>query len=338
MESLKCLSKDCVNLLHKNKLLRALIRAEVILDTLKNVQIPEETKDETIKNYIKKLNLKKDEDLTKWLNANELSYKDFEAMVLSEVKLKEYCSNNFGSNIESRFMERKNQLDVVVYSIIRVSSYFKSREIYFRLTEKSATFGDLVDQFSEGIEKQTRGAIGPYPLTKAHPKLANLLRNSKVGEIQEPIEIDKTFLVVRLDSYQSARLDNDMRNKMGLELFEQLIISKVNDFQAGPGGISYMSGPAGSFQLNPKDSVLATTNPIPVQKVNEYPSEGSLKPLTSTTINNNQQSVESKPMVVDRNPPEINVNVQGVTRGKDIEYIVNNRPMTGGDAGFGGLA
>ena len=26
-------------------------------------------------------------------------------------------------------------------------------------------------------------------------------------------------------------------------------ISKVNDFQAGPGGISYMSGPAGSFQL-----------------------------------------------------------------------------------------
>ena len=229
MESLKCLSKDCVNLLHKNKLLRALIRAEVILDTLKNVHIPEETKDETIKNYIKKLNLKKDEDLTKWLNANELSYKDFEAMVLSEVKLKEYCSNNFGSNIESRFMERKNQLDVVVYSIIRVSSYFKSREIYFRLTEKSATFGDLVDQFSEGIEKQTRGVIGPYPLTKAHPKLANLLRNSKVGEIQEPIEIDKTFLVVRLDSYQSARLDNDMRNKMGLELFEQLIISKVND-------------------------------------------------------------------------------------------------------------
>jgi hypothetical protein len=25
-----------------------------------------------------------------------------------------------------------------------------------------------------------------------------------------------------------------------------------------------MSGPAGSFELNPRDSVLATTNPIPV--------------------------------------------------------------------------
>ena len=39
---------------------------------------------------------------------------------------------------------------------------------------------------------------------------------------------------------------------------------KVNDFKSGPGGITHMSGPAGAFSLNPRDSVLATTNPIPV--------------------------------------------------------------------------
>jgi len=38
----------------------------------------------------------------------------------------------------------------------------------------------------------------------------------------------------------------------------------VNDFKSGPGGITHMSGPAGAFSLNPRDSVLATTNPIPV--------------------------------------------------------------------------
>ena len=115
-------------------------------------------------------------------------------------------------------------------------------------------------------------------------------------------------------------------------------ISKVNDFQAGPGGISYMSGPAGSFQLNPKDSVLATTNPIPVQKVNEYPSAGSLKPMEQSTINNTQQVVNNQQTVANNTPPEIKVNVQGVTRGKDIHYITKNRPISGGDAGFGSLA
>ncbi len=38
----------------------------------------------------------------------------------------------------------------------------------------------------------------------------------------------------------------------------------VDDFTSGPGGITTMMGPAGVFSLNPRDSVLATTNPIPV--------------------------------------------------------------------------
>ena len=44
----------------------------------------------------------------------------------------------------------------------------------------------------------------------------------------------------------------------------------VDDFHTGPGGITTMMGPAGIFSLNPRDSVLATTNPIPVRRVNDY--------------------------------------------------------------------
>lgn len=48
----------------------------------------------------------------------------------------------------------------------------------------------------------------------------------------------------------------------------------VNDFKSGPGGITHMSGPAGSFELNPRDSVLATTNPIRVNDVISAPAGG----------------------------------------------------------------
>ena len=44
-------------------------------------------------------------------------------------------------------------------------------------------------------------------------------------------------------------------------------IPQVNDFKSGPGQITHMMGPAGSFELNPRDSVLATTNSIPVNDV-----------------------------------------------------------------------
>ena len=56
----------------------------------------------------------------------------------------------------------------------------------------------------------------------------------------------------------------------------------VNDFHTGPGGITTMMGPAGIFSLNPRDSVLATTNPIPVQKVNDS-SPGGLIPVNNNT-------------------------------------------------------
>ena len=49
----------------------------------------------------------------------------------------------------------------------------------------------------------------------------------------------------------------------------------VNDFKSGPGGINFMSGPAGAFKLNPRDSVLATTNPIQVNDMMSGP-PGSL--------------------------------------------------------------
>ena len=57
----------------------------------------------------------------------------------------------------------------------------------------------------------------------------------------------------------------------GFTTFRALTTS-VDDFKSGPGGINFMSGPAGAFTLNPRDSVLATTNPI---QVNDALSVGS---------------------------------------------------------------
>ena len=47
-------------------------------------------------------------------------------------------------------------------------------------------------------------------------------------------------------------------------------IRGVDDIKTSPGGIRYMTGPAGTFELNPRDSVLATTNPIKVNEVGFY--------------------------------------------------------------------
>jgi len=57
------------------------------------------------------------------------------------------------------------------------------------------------------------------------------------------------------------------------------MLTSVNDFKSGPGGINFMSGPAGAFKLNPRDSVLATTNPIQVNDMISTPA-GGIQPNT----------------------------------------------------------
>ena len=60
-------------------------------------------------------------------------------------------------------------------------------------------------------------------------------------------------------------------------------VKSVNDFKSGPGGITHMSGPAGSFSLNPRDSVLATTNPIPVNDMMTGPA-GSMVANSNVSV------------------------------------------------------
>jgi len=47
--------------------------------------------------------------------------------------------------------------------------------------------------------------------------------------------------------------------------------ASMDDGVVGPGGISMMAGSAGVFKLNPRDSVMATTNPIPVNDIRTGP-------------------------------------------------------------------
>ena len=84
----------------------------------------------------------------------------------------------------------------------------------------------------------------------------------------------------------------------------------MNDGVVGRGGISMMAGPAGMFKLNPRDSVMATTNPIPVNDVRSGPA-GSMGGKQTIVMN-------------------------ARVRGKDLVFL-NDRPNAGGDAGYEGL-
>jgi hypothetical protein len=81
----------------------------------------------------------------------------------------------------------------------------------------------------------------------------------------------------------------------------------MNDGVIGPGGITTMAGPAGVFELNPRDSVLATTNPISVNDLRSNtttPAGGS--PNLNVVVKNEGITNRAIQQLVDveyQNPP-----------------------------------
>ena len=226
MDSLNCLSKECVNLLHRNRLLQPLIKSEFRHLTLSTVQIDQKKEDIAIKELKSKLKITNDDEFEKFLSSNRLDLEAFNDLALEKLRLDKYLSNQYASKSEARFLKRKNQLDIVIYSLVRVSTWSLCRELYFKIVEKESDFGEIASKYSEGIEKQTRGIIGPMSLEKAHPSLAESLRASKIGEVNQPITINNSHLITRVESYEPARLDNFMKDKMSEELFEEWLNSK----------------------------------------------------------------------------------------------------------------
>ena len=162
-----------------------------------------------------------------FLKKNSISQDQFEFNALYETKVKKY-SKKFSHQVEAHFLERKSALDIVIYSLIRLKNPYQAREMYLRIVDKESEFGELAKKYSEGIEKKTRGIIGPVPLTQAHPKLMNHLKNSEPGTVQPPFNIDNNYLVIRVESLEKATLDDFTREKMQEELFVKYIDSEVD--------------------------------------------------------------------------------------------------------------
>tara|TARA_B100000965_G_C19531266_1_gene731239 strand:+ start:618 stop:1352 length:735 start_codon:yes stop_codon:yes gene_type:complete len=232
IKSLNCLNKKVINLLRKNQQLEQLIRIELVKDILRKVKLDKNVEEILMNKFRKNLKLEDDEDFKKWLSENPFDLEDVKDTAFYKRRFNIFCQENFAHKIDSRFLDRKKDLDMVVYSLMRISDLFKAKELFYRASEEEEDFGALAAIHSEGMEKKTRGIVGPIFLEKSHPALTKLLRSSKPGQIQAPIPIEKHFVIIRVESLDAAKLDDNMRENMVEELFNEWINSQVDELSS----------------------------------------------------------------------------------------------------------
>ena len=137
------------------------------------------------------------------------------------VRQQTFLREQFSPKAEARFLDRKNELDQVVYSLLRLENRFLAQELYLQIESGESNFADLAKRYAEGPERNTNGIVGPVSLTQAHPVLVEKLRVTQPGVLLEPFRISDWWLVVRLERYSPATFDDEISLKMCQELFAE---------------------------------------------------------------------------------------------------------------------
>jgi len=156
-----------------------------------------------------------------------LSPQALEAQILRPLRLLRHGQRHFRPKAEARFLERKTELDRVVYSLLRLKDQGLARELFLRIDEDAASFADLAAAYAEGPEQSTRGIVGPVALTQAHPALADRLRTARPGQLLEPFRIEGWWVVVRLEQLTPATFDQATASQMTQELLDQWLNEEV---------------------------------------------------------------------------------------------------------------
>ena len=222
-DSLEAFPPEALALLRRHNLLRKLVESQVVAEAVGDEPLDAASKDEARRQFLRNNGIADQEALTRFLVLNGLTAADLDRLIEMPARIRRHAQEHFQHKAEARFLSRKNQLDRVVYSLLRLKDGLLARELYLQIAAGEASFADLAARHAEGPEKATNGIVGPVPLTQAHPILAERLRTSTPGVLQEPFRVEEWWLVVRLENFSPASFDPAMAQQMAAELFSEWV-------------------------------------------------------------------------------------------------------------------
>ncbi|MGJ5673783.1 MAG: peptidylprolyl isomerase [Nostochopsis sp.] len=216
-----------MSLLHRYQLLPQVLRAKVIDEAIACFSCTESEEQAAINSFYQRYQLTSPEVKQAWLQNHQLTEAEIQELAIRPVLIQKFQLAMWGNKLESYFMQRKENLDQVVYSLIRTQDEGLAQELYFRICEGEQSFASVAEKYSQGPEAQTAGILGPVPLSQPHRVIQQILSVSQPGQLWKPRVVAEWFVIIRLEKLLPAQLDDAMQQQLLNELFENWIQKQI---------------------------------------------------------------------------------------------------------------
>jgi parvulin-like peptidyl-prolyl isomerase len=219
---------ELIPLLASYQMLPRLLAEFVIDRAISSIECTHEEIASNYQQFCQKNQLAKETERQAWLDLHGMCLAQLEALATRWLKIEKFKRTKWGNKLKFYFLNRKSQLDKVVYSLIQTQDASIAQELYFRIQEGEESFTELARKYSQGPEALTGGFQGPVELGSCHPKMAKMLSASQPGQLWSPIRLGKSLAIVRLEKLIPAQLNEPMRQRLLAELFTTWMQEQLN--------------------------------------------------------------------------------------------------------------
>ena len=191
-------------LLNKFSLLSPLVEQMLTCEAIADVAVSEQQLEEARLNLLDQHGFGGVEQWAELLEELESRNEEVLDRLRHRIRRRSFMRERFAPKAEARFLDRKNELDQVVYSLLRLENSFLARELYCRSNPVNPT-SPICQALCRGPGTEHQWNHWARISDQAHPALVEKLRVAQPGVLLEPFQISDWWLVVRLERYALQR-------------------------------------------------------------------------------------------------------------------------------------
>lgn len=225
-------AEELIQLLAGYQMLPQLLRELLIDQAIAPIECTPEEKASACQKFYEKNQLTSEPERQAWLAHYRMTPEQLEALATRGLRIEKFKRASWGKKLESYFLSRKSKLDKVIYSLIRTKEVGIAQELYFRIQDAEQSFAELARQYSQGPEAQTGGLVGPAEMSTPHPALAKMLSVSQPGQVWPPTRLGEWLVIVRLEKFIPAQLDEPMRRQLLNELYSAWLQEQLHQMES----------------------------------------------------------------------------------------------------------
>ena len=214
-------------LLASYQMMPQLLRERIIDNATASIECNSAEIEQAYQKFYQTNHIESETELQGWLQRHSMTVTQLELTVIRPLKIQKFKQQTWGNQLESYFWQRKSDLDLVVYSTIKVTDKDLAQELFFRISEGEQTFTEAARKYSQGIEAYTGGMMTPTSIGRLPKSLSQVLRFLNPGEAYRPIAFNNYLTIVRLEQIIPAKLNALTAKSLLDEMFESWLQKQI---------------------------------------------------------------------------------------------------------------